>query len=299
MTEAEWLKGTNPLAMCHWVTSPSTGRLTPRLDRLLRCAIGRAAWANLHPEPFRKALDEADSFDGETPGPVSVSWQVRLDAEIREERSAYSESERQIRSADRAAFGALPREPASSRWNEQLAELADRANEVRGDHYLHYARLSALHLIRHGLFDADRGAFGRMFESLLSVQLGEESAEMFRKRIPSYPGPQTGEAGAVLAKLIGGTVDGGRNRRAGRRLAGVLYELIGNPFHPIDFRWRTADVTGLARGIYDDRAFDRLPILADALTDAGCDEPTILEHCREPGPHYRGCWVVDAVLRWQ
>ena len=49
-------------------------------------------------------------------------------------------------------------------------------------------------------------------------------------------------------------------------------------------------------GIYDDRAFDRLPILADALIDAGCDDEQILEHCRAPGPHVRGCWVVDLVL---
>jgi hypothetical protein len=52
----------------------------------------------------------------------------------------------------------------------------------------------------------------------------------------------------------------------------------------------------LARGIYDDRAFDRLPILADALIDAGCDDEAILGHCRGPGPHVRGCWVADLVL---
>ena len=49
----------------------------------------------------------------------------------------------------------------------------------------------------------------------------------------------------------------------------------------------------VAQGIYYDRAFDRLPILADALEDAGCHDAAILEHCRQPGPHVRGCWVVD------
>jgi hypothetical protein len=74
--------------------------------------------------------------------------------------------------------------------------------------------------------------------------------------------------------------------------------VLGNPFRPaaVDPRWRTADAVGLARAIYEDRAFDRLPILADALTDAGCDDEQILAHCRSSGPHVRGCWVVDLVL---
>jgi hypothetical protein len=52
----------------------------------------------------------------------------------------------------------------------------------------------------------------------------------------------------------------------------------------------------LAQLIYDDRAFERLPTLADALEDAGCDNADILTHCRGPGPHVRGCWVVDLLL---
>jgi hypothetical protein len=55
-------------------------------------------------------------------------------------------------------------------------------------------------------------------------------------------------------------------------------------------------VTGLARAIYAERSFGELPILADALEDAGCTDEEMLEHCREPGEHIRGCWVVDAVL---
>jgi hypothetical protein len=55
-------------------------------------------------------------------------------------------------------------------------------------------------------------------------------------------------------------------------------------------------VRRLAEGIYDERAFDRLPILADALEDAGGTDAAILEHCRGPGPHVRGCWVVDLIL---
>jgi hypothetical protein len=75
--------------------------------------------------------------------------------------------------------------------------------------------------------------------------------------------------------------------------------LVGNPFRPVAFNpaWRTTDVLLLAQGIYDERAFDRMPILADALQDAGCDSADILAHCRDPhATHVRGCWVVDLVL---
>jgi hypothetical protein len=73
---------------------------------------------------------------------------------------------------------------------------------------------------------------------------------------------------------------------------------FGNPFCPVtlDPAWLTSNVASLAQAIYDDRAFDRLPILADALEDAGCTDAAILEHCRGPGPHVRGCWVVDLLL---
>lgn len=52
----------------------------------------------------------------------------------------------------------------------------------------------------------------------------------------------------------------------------------------------------LVRGIDDERAFDRMPILADALLDAGCGDEELLGHLREQGPHARGCWVLDAAL---
>ena len=83
-----------------------------------------------------------------------------------------------------------------------------------------------------------------------------------------------------------------------RQQAGLLLDIFGNPFRPVTLNpaWRTSNVTALAQSIYDDRAFDRLPILADALEDAGCDNADILGHCRQPGEHVRGCWVVDLVL---
>jgi hypothetical protein len=60
--------------------------------------------------------------------------------------------------------------------------------------------------------------------------------------------------------------------------------------------WNDGIVPKLAQAIYDDRVFDRLPILADALEEAGCTNADILNHCRRPGEHVRGCWVVDLLL---
>jgi hypothetical protein len=78
----------------------------------------------------------------------------------------------------------------------------------------------------------------------------------------------------------------------------VVWEVVGNPFRPVDFSpvWRTDTVLALATQMYESREFSAMPILADALQDAGCDNEDVLNHCREPGEHVRGCWVVDGVL---
>jgi hypothetical protein len=79
----------------------------------------------------------------------------------------------------------------------------------------------------------------------------------------------------------------------------LLRDIFGNPFRPVvvDPNWLTSTVVALAKGIYEERAFDRMPILADALQDAGCDNDDILNHCRDAKQtHVRGCWVVDLVL---
>ena len=78
----------------------------------------------------------------------------------------------------------------------------------------------------------------------------------------------------------------------------LIRDIFGNPFRPVmlDPRWLSSTVLDLARTIYDDRVFERMPILGDALMDAGCDSEEIIKHCQGPGPHVRGCWVVDLIL---
>jgi hypothetical protein len=81
----------------------------------------------------------------------------------------------------------------------------------------------------------------------------------------------------------------------------LLRDVVGNPFRLIAFdptwlAWNGGTVPKLAQAIYDERRFADLPILADALEEAGCSEPAILSHCRSDGQHVRGCWVVDLLL---
>jgi hypothetical protein len=84
--------------------------------------------------------------------------------------------------------------------------------------------------------------------------------------------------------------------------AALLRDIVGflpfrpTPLDPIWLSWNDGTVAKLAQAIYEERAFDHLPILADALEDAGCTDQDILGHCRGPGPHLLGCWVVDLLL---
>lgn len=99
--------------------------------------------------------------------------------------------------------------------------------------------------------------------------------------------------------------------------AALLREIVGNPFRPVNIStgwspmagkpkwvepicswltWNDGTVPRIARRIYEDRAFDLMPILADALEDAGCADEAILGHCRSGGSHVRGCWLLDILL---
>jgi hypothetical protein len=107
------------------------------------------------------------------------------------------------------------------------------------------------------------------------------------------------EAEVARARAFGQTsLPRGAFHRFRRDQADLVREVVGNPYRaPGDeAEWRTADTLGLARGIYEERTFDRLPLLADALMDAGCHDEQLLGHCRGDGLHARGCWVVDLVL---
>jgi len=116
-----------------------------------------------------------------------------------------------------------------------------------------------------------------------------------------YQGAMRGVTAEGAAKLMANVAPG---EFATER--GIQAELLRDIIGPIPFRqpfidanllrWHDGTIDKLAQGIYDERAFDRLPILGDALEDAGCQDHEMLVHCRSKGPHVLGCWVVDLIL---
>jgi hypothetical protein len=78
----------------------------------------------------------------------------------------------------------------------------------------------------------------------------------------------------------------------------LVREIFGNPFQPValDPAWSTPAVVQLARSLYEERRFEDVPVLADALEEAGCQDAAVLGHCRGPRPHVQGCWVLDMML---
>jgi len=80
----------------------------------------------------------------------------------------------------------------------------------------------------------------------------------------------------------------------------LLRELFGNPFHPISVEpsWLTPTVLTLAHIVRTERTFELMPVLGDALQDAGCDNAEVIDHCYGPSPHVVGCWLVDSLSGW-
>lgn len=174
-----------------------------------------------------------------------------------------------------------------------------------------------------------RRLWGRFTQESIrrAVELGERVADGLAAATPeelvqicseaSKDAGWPGKAGRAAAASVSGTASsaalvaahlGGQTglRKAGVR--GVLVEVFGNPFRPVVLApdLRTPLVISLAQAAYDERHLpsghldaERLLILADALEDAGCRDAALLEHLRAPGPHVRGCHVVDWLLAKQ
>jgi hypothetical protein len=86
---------------------------------------------------------------------------------------------------------------------------------------------------------------------------------------------------------------------AGELCADLFRDVVGNPFRPVAFdaAWRSDTAVSIAKGMYESHDFSPMPILADALQDAGCNNDDVLNHCRDANAtHVRGCWVVDSVM---
>jgi hypothetical protein len=121
-------------------------------------------------------------------------------------------------------------------------------------------------------------------------------AALYAAYIPLAQSPRAAEEATVRAAPRG---DGPQGRAARAYQVQLLRCLFGNPFRPSPplpaaaLRWNDRLVAQLAQAIYDEGRWQDLPLLADALLDAGCDNEEVLAHLRGPGTHVRGCWVLD------
>lgn len=162
----------------------------------------------------------------------------------------------------------LEREAAEGRAGQaaQAAVLERQTNHTLPEHFIIAARAARYTVMPGGTFDLEAG--------LATVA-------------------------ACRLMVLHATGDRANRSAENAALCSTLRDIFGPlPFRPVtaDPSWLTSDVVSLAEGIYQDRAFDRLPILADALQEAGCTDATIVSHCRQPDEHWRGCWVVDLLL---
>jgi len=135
----------------------------------------------------------------------------------------------------------------------------------------------------------------------------EEAEQMLRRVRAGEASPAWTAAQAVFhaRDLVAWQAEPAQRAAAAEQERQAQYVLLmdlfgGSPtpgrINPVWLIWNDRTIPRLARSMYRSGAFDQMPILADALEDAGCPDAGILSHCRGPGPHVRGCWVVDLLL---
>lgn len=329
MNETKWLTGSDGEAMLEIVSD----RLSPRQWLLAAAAYARRLWDFLPEGVLCQAIDAAERAEQPLSPEQRAQWLKKIDAAVPEAVGAAELAQREIvKSADPDAAGqeapvlarpnqiapAFPLFQAASRqaanaieWlgeavgeaaqavrvlfqepNEEMLEqirpLVEQALSSRTR--ANGAANNALRLKHEGDEHADRSA------GVKNKRLAESEAIEIVRKIEE--GRQRSNDDEFEAELK-------REKRERKQLARVLREIVGNAFTPPRFEaaWRTSDVVALAKGIFEDRAFDRMPILADALLDADCDEEAVLRHCRgteigvkEQAQHFRGCWVIELIL---
>jgi hypothetical protein len=263
MTEEQWLFCTDPDPMIRFLELGRKG--TCRKLRLFGVACCRRVWTFLSHEKIRRIVEVAEDYaDGLASAP-QLQAAFRISFALCYKLRVTRDSPRIDWSLSYAAWAAswVSGSDASFRTDDLLNSL------VPGG----YQAAAAGSIVR----SAAQAAFYASYE-------GADAPQLVTQRAWGVSTP----ADPIWAK-------------EDEAQSGLLRCVFGNPFRPVTLTpallaWNDGTVVRLAQAIYEDRAFDRLPVLGDALEEAGCDNPDILTHCRQPGPHVRGCWVVDLVL---
>jgi hypothetical protein len=112
-----------------------------------------------------------------------------------------------------------------------------------------------------------------------------------RRRFIALPGGRHRQASAAVVAAAHSAARPGWH-------CSLVRSWLGTPQCPVslDRAWLTPAVVAVASTIAREQRYSDLPILADALEDAGCTDPIILEHCRAGVEHPGGCWVLDLML---
>jgi hypothetical protein len=263
MTEGEWLNGWYYRRMYDVVRN----RATTRQVRLYMAACCRL-------------LKAAEFFDPRIARAVEIAERCADDAQAEATANAVG---------NELATNLSPHLPQTGREGEiaqairDAWRLLDECWDGGGDYYrsarqaLAHAAYMSLRCYPHDVFTGGRG----------------DAAEYCARAI---------DAAALLlsgVKQVAIDWDGPeRVSEIRRAIANLLRDIFGNPFRPVEFdpSWRTLPVLALAQAVYDTRRFEDMPVLADALEEAGCANEPLLTHCRQPGEHVRGCWALDGIL---
>jgi hypothetical protein len=330
MNETNWLTGADGDDMLDHVAD----RLAPRHWMLICAAHVRKLWDLLPEGPLRDALDAIEIADKPLAAKTRTSWKKKIEAATPKAVEAVQQAQREIvKSADPDSAdveGPVLDRPTQSAPAFPLFRAASnhaRQSIERMGEAMRQAAEAVNRLFtepNEAMLDSVQQAVGEAAET--RVRANQYAADCIRMKqegddTADRSTPKTARIEESKALEFVRRIEEGRNQGAGdwseeekrekaarKQLARVLREVLGNPFKPPRFEeaWRTTTAVEVAKAIFAERAFDRLPLLADALLDADCDEEQILRHCRgtelglkEPVQHIRGCWVVELVLgRW-
>ncbi len=217
----------------------------------------------------------------------------------RVERLFFSEySVKALDLADRLADGLAKESQRARLYGKYAEEVEDRANWWYSDSHCRYladaATVNTISPKADAIKASDRTASAVALESAseFEARLANEEYEMELAEL-MVERPDLANTVSDATKDAFDTVRATERRAQ----ADLLREVVGNPFRPANIApaWRTKDVVTLAKVIYEEERFANVPVLADALEEAGASAD-LLEHLRGPGPHVRGCWVIDLLL---
>lgn len=328
MTEPQWLKADDGDAMLAAI-GDRLDRFSPRKWALLACGVARRLWELLPDGPFREAIQfREDQANGVVPTADFSPWVQRLTDALPDAVAAAEARQRALvascdpdanrddfqDTAARRINPAVPLFRSASRaaWLAvEAAGIAARTATTAVRSLFTETEPRRLNRVREQVIDAlvsQARAGGYAASAMEYKARGDEFADLGQVKNPRMKQTEAEKAVVTMgnnAATRHGNIDDHKTRAVRTALGKLLLELLGNPFRPYRFepRWRTEHVVGLARAIDEDRAYERYPILLDALLDADCDEEAVLRHVRGTehdnpnGQHAVGCWVIDLILQ--